>query len=517
MPNLPSNRVNITKPFQNIGIDYCGPFKVKGNKEKVWISLFTCFTTRLIHLEPVTSLNSEDFLFAFRRFVSRRGVPCYILSDNAKQFKTTATTLDELWNATIKDDNTVKYCNENLIVWDYITERAPWKGGLYERMVGLVKNALKQTIGRRFINFVEFWTFLCEVEATINSRPLTYIHAKEPFVIRPIDFISPGIQMELPTVSVDNENNDSTFLPAGTGGGERLFEHYKKTSVFLDKFWNLWNKDYLNYLRERNGCEHKNNRSSIKRQPKLNETVLVYENDTPRGLWKKAKIKELIYSKDNEIRSVKIEYEDGFCTRRAVNHLYPIEEGNVDFESASDQEKTNQMVNLHIQINKNEDKLLSINPQHLSHSFHSLQSSSPHSLSSCKTYQKFIMASKSNSKLSLSLEDISSGELSYSDSEKKKLQKERQETRKAESILRKELMVIKRLIEKMMEDHNKIILDGFKVTGDLNFHHELSNKLTQLNTKIAEAFKTRNELLVELDEVKKENRNIRKAFNKYVH
>uniref|UniRef100_A0AC35GUS5 Integrase catalytic domain-containing protein n=1 Tax=Panagrolaimus sp. PS1159 TaxID=55785 RepID=A0AC35GUS5_9BILA len=354
MPQLPSTRVNNSKPFQNVGIDYCGPFKIKGNKGKVWISLFTCFTTRLIHLEPVTSMDSEAFLSAFRRFVARRAVPNYILSDNAKQFKTAATALDKIWDKAINDKKTVQYCNDNSIVWDYITERAPWKGGLYERMVGLVKNALKQTIGIQFLNFVDFWTFLCEVESTINSRPLTYVHANEPFVIRPADFVSPGININLPTVTVDNEFEDPTYLPTATCGGERLVERYKKTLQHLNKFWNLWNKDYLNFLRERNENGHKSRRGSIKRQPQINEMVLVFEPDIPRGLWKVAKIIELIFSNDNEIRSVKIEYKDGFQTRRAVNHLYPIEEDSIDLESETELDQNKQSVNLHINIEKNE-------------------------------------------------------------------------------------------------------------------------------------------------------------------
>ena len=65
-------------------------------------------------------------------------------------------------------------------------------------MVSLVKNAIKQTLGQRVLDFNEFWTFLNEVESTVNSRPLTYIHAKESFVIRPIDFIIPKIEIQLP-------------------------------------------------------------------------------------------------------------------------------------------------------------------------------------------------------------------------------------------------------------------------------------------------------------------------------
>uniref|UniRef100_A0A914YLR7 Integrase catalytic domain-containing protein n=1 Tax=Panagrolaimus superbus TaxID=310955 RepID=A0A914YLR7_9BILA len=326
MPTLPASRVNKSKPFQSTGVDYCGPFKVKGSNEKVWVILFTCFTTRLMHLEPVSSMTAEDFLLSFRRFVARKGVPQYVLSDNAKQFKTASTALDELWSKAISDSKAIDYCNEKHIIWDFITERAPWKGGLYERLVGLVKNALKQSIGRKFVNFNEFWTFLTEIESTLNSRPLTYVNAEDAFVIRPIDFVSPNLQINLPTNLSDDQSNDPAYFPSSACGGERLVERYYKTVEYLDKFWNLWSQNYLNFLRERNINQHKNRRGAIERQPIVNEEVLVYEPDQPRGLWKVAKIMKVVTSTDGEVRSAEIQYNDGFVTRRAVNHLYFLEE-----------------------------------------------------------------------------------------------------------------------------------------------------------------------------------------------
>uniref|UniRef100_A0A914YWB7 Integrase catalytic domain-containing protein n=1 Tax=Panagrolaimus superbus TaxID=310955 RepID=A0A914YWB7_9BILA len=326
MPSLPSCRIIKTKPFENTGIDYCGPFKIKGGKEKSWIILFTCFTTRLVHLEPVTSMASDDFLSAFRRFIARRGAPQYILTDNAKQFKTTASTLDNIWKNAIIDKKAIHYFNENGITWDFITERAPWKGGLYERLVALVKNAIKHALGQTTLTFNDFWTFLSEVESSINSRPLTYVHSNESFVIRPIDFICPKIHTNLPPTPSDDRSGDPSFMPPNVDGGEGLAERYFKTMEYLDKFWENWSKDYLNLLRERNNDQHKNLRGSLQREPILNETVLVYEPDSPRGLWRKAAITKLLKGSDANVRSVEIKYDDGFVTRRAINHLYPLEE-----------------------------------------------------------------------------------------------------------------------------------------------------------------------------------------------
>ena len=88
MPPLPDSRVCRQIPFQFIGLDYLGPTVTsKDDKiQKAWILLLTCLTTRAVYLEPTTSLKSENFLHIFRRFVSRRGKPVQIISDNGTTF-----------------------------------------------------------------------------------------------------------------------------------------------------------------------------------------------------------------------------------------------------------------------------------------------------------------------------------------------------------------------------------------------------------------------------------------------
>ena len=87
--DLPSFRVNKSPPFCHVGIDFAGPLYTlsqTGNR-KCYICLFTCTTTRAVHLELVESLEVETFIRCFRRFTARRGVPATILSDNAKTFQ----------------------------------------------------------------------------------------------------------------------------------------------------------------------------------------------------------------------------------------------------------------------------------------------------------------------------------------------------------------------------------------------------------------------------------------------
>ena len=90
-PDLPLERVSDCAPFTNAGVDFAGPLITKGltgqNTIKSYICLFTCGTTRAVHLEVVESLDTQSFIRAFRRFAARRGLPETMISDNAKTFK----------------------------------------------------------------------------------------------------------------------------------------------------------------------------------------------------------------------------------------------------------------------------------------------------------------------------------------------------------------------------------------------------------------------------------------------
>ena len=151
---LPEFRVREVPAFSKVGIDFAGPLNVKvsgGGTRKAYIAIFSCCVTRALHLELVHDLSAETFQRALRQFSARRGTPKLIVSDNAKTFKATENALEKF----------------NL-------ERAPWWGGFIERMVGSVKRCLRKVLGNARLTSDELLTVLVEIEATLNSRPLTY-------------------------------------------------------------------------------------------------------------------------------------------------------------------------------------------------------------------------------------------------------------------------------------------------------------------------------------------------------
>uniref|UniRef100_A0A914XCT4 Integrase catalytic domain-containing protein n=1 Tax=Plectus sambesii TaxID=2011161 RepID=A0A914XCT4_9BILA len=242
IPAFPKERVRQANPFQYTGLDYLGPLWIKSMNEKikVWICLFTCLVTRAIHLEPILDLSAQQFLNCIRRFIARRGKPDKIISDNAPHFKLTQKTMDLAWSPIWEDDNNSNYFAQHKIDWQFITEYAPWQGGFYERLVGVVKQALRKTIGRQCLKFEQFYTLLPEVEAVVNSRPLTYLYNDfaSHQTLRPIDFLSPRSEIGIPPLEEDHKNAE--YLPPGIDSKQRLLQVWKKSLENLDKFWALW-------------------------------------------------------------------------------------------------------------------------------------------------------------------------------------------------------------------------------------------------------------------------------------
>ncbi|XP_063420614.1 uncharacterized protein LOC134705828 [Mytilus trossulus] len=138
IPPLPKERVQDATPFSITGVDFTGALTTRNrhNEEsKVYICLFTCAVTRAVHLELVYDLSEESFLLCFRRFVSRRSVPKIMMSDNALTFKAASNEISRLCNSRKVKENIQNYGIE----WKFIPNRAPWFGGMWERMIGLRK------------------------------------------------------------------------------------------------------------------------------------------------------------------------------------------------------------------------------------------------------------------------------------------------------------------------------------------------------------------------------------------
>ncbi|KAK5979467.1 Integrase catalytic domain-containing protein [Trichostrongylus colubriformis] len=321
MPQLPAERITRSRPFQNVGVDYLGPLVVSSNHtsaDKVWICLITCLATRSVHLEVVLNNSAQEFLLASGRFIARRGTPDVVYSDNSTTFRAAESAITSVLYSPRSWELVSNYCVKHRITWKFITPLSPWKGGFYERLVALFKKAYKKSVGRVVLPINQLQTVVAEIEATINSRPMTPYREKDTFayVLRPIDFISPYANVQLPPLS---SQSDPIFDVS-----HHLVPWYKEMLAILDQFWDLWHVDYLSALRERHQNRIRQGKYSIS-TPQLGHIVIVADDKLARGQWPYGLIEKLHFGKDNCVRLADVRMPNGKTKTRSLTQLYPLE------------------------------------------------------------------------------------------------------------------------------------------------------------------------------------------------
>ena len=175
---------------------------------------------------------------------------------------------------------------------------------------------------------------MTKVEGVVNSRPITFISDKfsEPKPLRPIDFLIPVNQEQTP-VDIDLkgpvpdgpfDDNDPDYNPHKDKTRDQLLKQWKLWANKIDSFWREFQSNYLTSLRERKSRVHKGN-SLI---PRVNEVVIIEEEDIPRNSWRLGRITELILSSDGNVRAAIVRTSEGHYLKRDLTQLFPMEVDN---------------------------------------------------------------------------------------------------------------------------------------------------------------------------------------------
>ncbi|GBN63652.1 hypothetical protein AVEN_35187-1 [Araneus ventricosus] len=179
--DLPSSRVNISRVFTRVGINFCGPFSIKlfsgrfKKSYKCYICIFICFVVKSVHLEIVNSCSTDAFIGALKRFIARRGTPNDIYSDNGTNFVGANNELRKILKDLFNKESTGKiedFIASEGIFWHFNPPATPHFGGLWEGGVKSLKSYLKRVVGNTVLTHEEFSTLVTLVEAVLNARPL---------------------------------------------------------------------------------------------------------------------------------------------------------------------------------------------------------------------------------------------------------------------------------------------------------------------------------------------------------
>lgn len=288
MADLPRQRFEYQEPpFSSTAVDYFGPIEVKIGRSvcKRWGCLFTCLSSRAVHLEVATSLSASAFINAFHRFVSRRSRPTNMWSDNGTNFTAAEKELKENLIKLNKQHVENEMLKQN-INWHWNPPSAPHMGGVFERLIRVVKNVMNGICNEQSLTDETLATLLCRVEEILNHRPLTRasddIHDEE--VLTPSHLLTP-------------RGNPPT--PPGLFGPTDSYmrRQWRQVEYLTDCFWRRWQREYLPLLQNRSKWHY------VRRNIQKGDLVIVAADNVPRNQWRIGLVKDTYPGKDQLVRS----------------------------------------------------------------------------------------------------------------------------------------------------------------------------------------------------------------------
>lgn len=304
MGNLPKDRVTPQRPFSISGIDFAGPVILKSSMSrstktfKAYIALFICTAVKAVHLELVTSLSSDAFLAAFRRFTARRG-HCYkLISDCGTNFVGASKELKSLF---IEGNKNLPVEIANLLAkdgteWQFNPPGAPHMGGLWERNIRSSKMHLNRILNDTKLTYEEYSTLLCQVESCLNSRPLTPLSEETDEALTPGHFLIG----EAPII-VPDKDLEEVKVP--------YLQRWVYIQQKLQSFWKKWSTEYLVELQRRSKW------TSVQDNFKRDDMVIIKDSRLPPAKWLMGRIVETHPGNDGLVRVVSIRCKDNVIKR----------------------------------------------------------------------------------------------------------------------------------------------------------------------------------------------------------
>ena len=304
MSPLPEERLRPSPPFSHVGIDYFGPFEIKGEVQKrvrgkCYGIIITCFSARAVYIDISRDYSTDAFLEVFRRFACMRGWPKTVYSDNAtmlvsasKQLKQIVTNLD--W---------MKIMNHGVemgMEWSFPPADAPWYNGVTEALVKTTKRALNAAIGENVLSFSEFQTVVFEAAQLVNQRPIGRIPSSpdDGSYLCPNDLILGRSSSKIPQGPFEKRSS--------------LKYRLDFIQCVADNFWKRWTREVFPNLVIQTKW-HTETRCLRK-----GDIVLVQDSNAVRGEWKMALVEEAKCSKDGRVRRVIVSYRTSLGTRKEV-------------------------------------------------------------------------------------------------------------------------------------------------------------------------------------------------------
>ncbi|XP_071042571.1 uncharacterized protein [Parasteatoda tepidariorum] len=201
---------------------------------------------------------------------------------------------DRNWRSITHTDKVSHHPADNDISWHFNTPSAPHMGGIWEAGVKSVKYHLRRILGHTILSYEEFYTLLVQIEACLNSRPITPI-SSDPNDLAPL---TPGHFLTGQSLTSVPER-DYSSLP------DNRLSRWNLLQKLIQTFWYRWKSEYLSRLQNR--PKWYASRQNIK----VGDLVIIKNDNLPPLKWNLGKVIETFPGSDDKIRVASLKTVNG--------------------------------------------------------------------------------------------------------------------------------------------------------------------------------------------------------------
>ena len=185
--------------------------------------------------------------------------------------------------------------------------KVSWWGGHFEKLIGVIKQALYKSLGRTSLRWSELEEVLLDVEINVNNRPLTYIEEDIQYpILTPNSMILGRDTKMVDGNMTEDEEEDISW--------QRQQKYVKRCK---DAAWRRWQREYVIAVRERHNTQYKFKAVNIN----VGDVVMINGESKKREKWKIGIISE---GKDDQIRGARVKTPSHYLDR-PIQLLYTLE------------------------------------------------------------------------------------------------------------------------------------------------------------------------------------------------
>ena len=305
MGKLPSFRSDMLPSFTVTCMDLFGPYEIRDDcikrgprvVKKVYGVIFTCPSTRAIHLDVAVNYSTQAVLHTVRRLMAIRGDVRKIISDPGTQLVGASKEILD-WRKGWDEEQLIRFGAERGLEWETISANSQHQNGVTEILINLVKVVRKSIIsslGDTRLTLNEMNTLMLEITNLVNERPIGTL----PNSQTDSEYLSPNSLLLgrcSARISSGPFQQDQVF----TDDSRSIKDRFLLVQSITAQFWKIWMRDYFPSLLVRQKWH------SARRNLEVGDVCILKDSNAFRGEWRICRVSDVFPDASGKVRNVAV-------------------------------------------------------------------------------------------------------------------------------------------------------------------------------------------------------------------